>query len=121
MLNTSYKSNIQSPESSGQMAFWDDSGSNGQAGRVSGQQDSARRGFGPVAVPYTNLAKSTPYQWTVVTGTVATGIAAPDGTANAARLSAPAGAFAMFVLIRIPTLAPAERRLVHRRRVGTRR
>ena len=91
VLNTSYKSNTQSPESGGQMAFWDDSGSSGQAGRVSGQQDSARRGFGPVAVPYTNLAKSLPCQWTVVTGTVATGIAAPDGTANAARLSAPRG------------------------------
>jgi hypothetical protein len=47
-------------------------------GRVVGQHDSARRGFGPVGVRFTNLA-SLPSSGSGIT----TGITAPDGTSNA--------------------------------------
>jgi hypothetical protein len=46
--------------------------------RVVGQEDSARRGFGPVAVRFTNLV-SLPNSGSGIT----TGIAAPDGTSKA--------------------------------------
>jgi hypothetical protein len=60
-----------------------------QAGRISGRHDSARRGFGPVAARFTNLAPQDVSTWAAKggTATVTTGKTAPDGTSNAAELS----------------------------------
>ena len=91
VLNTPSKANIKTPEAAGQLGFWDDSGSGGQNGRISGQHDSARRAFGAVGVPYMNVAKTLPGQWVAVSGSVTTGVTAPNGTMNAATLSSSSG------------------------------
>lgn len=55
-------------------------------GHLYGQQDSSRRQFSPTAVRYSNLALTNPASWTG-TGTITTGITAPDGTTGAATIS----------------------------------
>lgn len=57
--------------------------------RLVGQTDAARRGFSPSAARFTNIASQIPSQWKVSqscgTSTLTPGIAAPDGTENAAQ------------------------------------
>lgn len=66
------------------------------AGRITGGGiDVDRRAFSPRAVSFANLATTTPASWTLSgTGTITTGISAPDGTTNAGRLTATSGAVA---------------------------
>jgi hypothetical protein len=63
------------------------------AGRLYGQHDSGRRGFSPSVVRFPNTCDQNTANWAAKTGsaTVTTGIAAPDGSTNAARLSVGAG------------------------------
>lgn len=77
--------------------------SKGQFGLQEGQItatgiDVARRGFSPVAVPSANVATISPSSWTFNTGsgTITTGIAAPDGTSNAGRVTGTGQAFVQF-------------------------
>lgn len=67
-----------------------------KAGRVTGGGiDVDRRAFSPRAVPFVNLASTIPANWTLSgSGTITTGITAPDGTTNAGRLTAASGAVA---------------------------
>jgi hypothetical protein len=60
---------------------------------VGGGIDVARRGFSPVAVTFPNLASAAPSAWTFETGagTITSGIAAPDGTTGAGRITSNAG------------------------------
>jgi hypothetical protein len=67
-------------------------GSLGQSGvyggRLAGQTDAARRGFGPVAARWKNLATQTISNWgnkACNAAAVPTPVSAPDGTNNAAR------------------------------------
>jgi hypothetical protein len=59
--------------------------------RIVGQQDSARRQFGPVSVRYANLASASNSGWSTASCDAATslttGFAAPDGTSGAGRAS----------------------------------
>lgn len=66
------------PYLSGQVGF--------QNGYVYGNTDASRRGFSPTAVRFANQANSSPSSWALNTGTVTTGITAPDGTTGAGRL-----------------------------------
>jgi hypothetical protein len=63
-------------------------------GHIVGETDAARRTFGPVAIRFPNVATQIAAKWTatqfVGTTTVTTGIAAPDGTNNAARATSTA-------------------------------
>ncbi len=62
-------------------------------GHLLGQTDAARRGFPPTAVRFTNLAASSPANWTTAGGGVITnGIAAPDGTTGAGECNGTLGA-----------------------------
>lgn len=79
--------------------------SKGQFGLQDGQItatgiDVARRGFGPVTAPGTNIATINPSSWNFALdrppGTITTGIAAPDGTTNAGRVTGTAQAFPQF-------------------------
>lgn len=51
--------------------------------------DEARRGFSPVAAPAANIANTNPSRWVFQngTGTITTGIPAPDGTNDAGRVT----------------------------------
>lgn len=76
--------NTVSPLAQGKVGFF--------SGRVVGQQDSARRGFGPVAVRYANLATMPPTT-NSGSGTITTGVSAPDGTTNAATITSTSGTY----------------------------
>jgi hypothetical protein len=58
-------------------------------GTVFGQHNSARRGFSPIAVRSSNIAATNPASWTSAggTGSVTTGVAAPDGTTGAGTIT----------------------------------
>ena len=58
-----------------------------QNGYVYGNSDLSRRSFSPTAVRFANKASSSPNSWSSITGTLTTGIAAPDGTTGAGRLA----------------------------------
>lgn len=60
---------------------------------VGGGIDVARRGFSPVAVVSPNIALTNPASWAfeVGAGTITGGIAAPDGTTGAGRITSNAG------------------------------
>jgi hypothetical protein len=61
-------------------------------GHVLGQVNAARRGFGPTAVPFLNLAATSPATWTFNgNGVITTGITAPDGTTGAGECSSTLG------------------------------
>jgi hypothetical protein len=63
-------------------------------GHIVGETDAARRNFGPVAIRYPNVVSQVAANWTATqfagTTTITTGIAAPDGTKNAARATSTA-------------------------------
>lgn len=60
--------------------------------RIEMGQDSARRGFAPTAVRFTNLASQLSSTWgSSGSPTVTTGIIAPDGTANAVQIGSRSG------------------------------
>jgi len=63
-------------------------------GHLVGSTDAARRNFGPVAIRYPNLVTQVAANWTVTqfagTTTLTTGIAAPDGTKGAGRVTSTA-------------------------------
>ena len=64
------------------------------AGKVFGQTDTARRGFGPVAARFVNLAKQSPSSWSsgaCGSPTAGTPASAPDGTMNAGTLTPASG------------------------------
>jgi len=62
-------------------------------GRLVGSADYGRRLFGPTAVRFPNLAKTNPSTWTYGngSGTITTGIAAPDGTTGAGQATSASG------------------------------
>jgi hypothetical protein len=53
-------------------------------GHLEGQTDAARRGFGPVAARFPNLASQVPANWRLRPGVSLAPTSAPDGTGNAA-------------------------------------
>jgi hypothetical protein len=61
--------------------------------RLIGLTDAGRRPFSPVAVRTANLVNTNPSSWTYRTGsgTITTGIAAPDGTMNAGQATSTSG------------------------------
>jgi hypothetical protein len=60
-------------------------------GHLVGQTDVSRRNFGPVAIRYPNIVSQVAANWTVTqfagTTTLTTGVAAPDGTHGAGRVT----------------------------------
>lgn len=58
--------------------------------QIIGQTNAAARQFSPISVRWPNIAIIRPGDWTFSNGTgkIATGVAAPDGTANAATVTA---------------------------------
>jgi uncharacterized cupin superfamily protein len=76
-----------------------------------GQTDVARRQFSPTAVRFTNLANTNPATWNCNgcgSGTITTGITAPDGTTGAARISSSGGAVGLLFPIASQTFAAGD-------------
>ena len=68
----------ESPAQMGQVGFFN--------GYVVGQDDAARRNFGPVAIRFPNIAPQVPTEWLPQVGiSVTPGILAPDGTYGAGK------------------------------------